>query len=217
MLKYFLANTVILEGTDTPADGAGVCGVYNNGQIILTFLNKITPSLNFTIMFDQFREKFITFLPFTPNIYLGWRNTYFTPAYFGDTGRLYLHETGDVLSWYDGAVQQDGWIETIYNIDESMPKTFLALMTNTEVRPIKMEFTTNRHKSYLVDHNFEREFDLYVSAIKNDSTESGGNDDDTSKLWGSYITIKMYFAPLQTQKLLNIIIKFLTLNRNYNK
>ena len=59
--------------------------------------------------------------------------------------------------------------------------------------------------------------DLFYSTIKNDSTGTGLNSGDTSRLFGRWLKMKVFLASAAgTQKLINAIVKFRPSPRLYN-
>ena len=59
-----------------------------------------------------------------------------------------------------------------------------------------------------------REEGMWVSTIKNDTLPTGNNDDDTSRLFGRYLLVKVFFSPKKFQSLRNIRVR-LQFNSRY--
>ncbi len=160
----------------------------------------------YTLAFNETKNKFTTFFSFIPKIYIKWADTFLSPK--NDTGRVYRHNKGDYCSWYGGTLEEDGYVEAVVNKHYKEIKYYIALRAISEIVPSIMNFITKNHVSYLAGSDFETTEDKHDSAIKNDSTSSGLNDQDTSQLWGNYLRVKMTFKKKVYQKLVNLIVKF---------
>lgn len=270
MRSFFGTNLRFIQDYDTPANGAGICGVWNDekGCAIWSFNSKKqgiaewdnfevynevdvvaydgefyqsltvnntnnNPSTSdeweiikrsnpdyynqYTIVFSEDRNKFLTFYSFVAKIFLQWKETYFSPRPETNTGKLYLHDAGDYSTWYDELIIEDAYIEMIYNRDETLPKIYNALLANSEVVPVRVESSTKDHNTFMIDTDFEEEFNMFTSGIKNNLNDAGENDDDTSQLWGNYIKAKLIMSSGVFQKIINFVIKYTTINRFYKK
>jgi hypothetical protein len=284
MMSFFQTNLIWVNNHDTPADGTGICGVWdekkkefvwtvrgkrtvaawttNNapyaagvlvsyrpsvfstfeqtGEIYRSLQNnnsatpgntvfwELIPHTNkdyyneYTIAFNEHGNTFgfVTEYTYLPKIYLKRGDMVLTPRPVSDTGNVYQHLVGNFAEWYEQAgVKQteDGYIEMIFNADENLIKTFMALLITSKIVPYRIEFFTQNHESFLVTSDFEAVIDQFKGAIKNDSTGTGLNDTDTSKLWGRYIRIKFYFEKGIEQELESIVLKYITTGRVYNK
>jgi len=87
----------------------------------------------------------------------------------------------------------------------------------SDITPERLDFATRDHVSFLTSAEFEELEDFYYAPIKNDSTGTGVNSNDTSRLWGRYLKIKLRFAPNIFQKLINYVVKYRPNPRLYNK
>jgi len=109
-------------------------------------------------------------------------------------------------------------ITAVMNYDLNMIKNFEALLINSDKGPYDTIFNTKNHTSFLDETDYELREDQYYSPIKNDSTVTGFNNGDTSRLWGYWLKIKL---SLETaggkQKLRNFIVKFRPMPRLYNQ
>jgi hypothetical protein len=104
------------------------------------------------------------------------------------------------------------------NYEPNISKNFEALQFVTDTVPFDVYLNTTNHTSYLEDSDFEKREDLFYSHIKNDSTGTGFNNGNTSRLWGKWLKVKMTFeASIGKQKLINFIVKFRTMARLYNQ
>lgn len=177
----------------------------------------------YTIEFDEFSNTFSTFLSYLPKIYLGWENNFFTPAPISDTGNVYINNKGDYCSWYmenGGGQEVDGSITMVFNTDANLVKRYLAAMFTTEITPKRVDIITKDTATYLVDTNFELLINQYNAAIRNDIlTSSDGNTttEDTSSIWGAYVTVKLTFEKGVFQKLIDSVLKFNPVSRVYYK
>lgn len=296
-MQSFLANNLNwVDGKDTPADGEGICGVWDDRYIaaIWTMRGKrvvgawdvlepyfdnavvsFTPSTfstfektgefyvaasanlakqpdsfpliwiliphtgsvtvnnivynsadyynEYTIEFNEQKNKFTTFYTFKPKIYLKWTDTFLTPRPVSNTAKVYEHRLGDFCVWYDDGVtdqRENGSITFVYNQNMNNSKMFKAFWMKTELVPFRMDIYTRRHQSFLLAADFENNLDYFTAAIKNDIlTSSNGliNDEDTTGLFGSYVEIKMTFEAGVFQKAVDMIVKFFAQSRMPNK
>jgi hypothetical protein len=168
----------------------------------------------FTLVYDEVKNGFTCFHTAWPNILATRGNTIYTSKP-DEQNKIYVHNTGNYNTFYD--VQYYGHIEGVVNIDPNMSKTFSALQVVSDTTPDRLDFTTRDHVSFLTNTEFEELEDFYYAPIKNDSTITGINSGDTSRLWGRYIKIKFRFAPNLFQKLINYVIKYRPNPRLYNK
>lgn len=160
----------------------------------------------YTIAYNEVKNRFTTFFSFLPKLYLKWENTYHSPK--DNTGKTFIHNKGDYCSWYDGEVEEDGYIIPLVNKYSDEKKNFAALRAISEIVPERMDFTTQRQISFLTSSEFETREDEHDAPIKEDSTLTGENDGDTGLLWGKYLKVKFTFKKKVYQKLTDIIVKF---------
>lgn len=272
-MQSFFANSLRwVEGKDTPADGTGICGFWDdrnaevgwtmNGVKLITltwdslivypagYVVKyngelyITPSgaagapapdtnpewtliqhsnmsyyNEYTIIYNEYKDRFTTFASFKPWIYLKWKDTYLSPDYTASTlhGSVYQHNTGSYCSFYNAAIQENGYVEGVINEYPDEVKWAEAMRVQSEVVPYRFEFTNQTQQSFLTTSEFETFERYHESSIKEDSTTSGVNDGDTSLLYGNWLKCKMYFQVGVYQKLYNFIVKFRISSRISNK
>jgi hypothetical protein len=168
----------------------------------------------FTLVYDEVKNGFICFHSMWPNIMTTRTNTIYTSKP-NEQNKIYVHNSGSYNTFYD--VQYNGHIEGVANIDPNMSKTFEAVQVVSDITPDRVDFGTRDHVSFLTSAEFEELEDFYYAPVKNDSTVTGVNSGDTSRLWGRYLKIKMRFAPNVFQKLINYVIKYRVNPRLYNK
>jgi hypothetical protein len=172
----------------------------------------------FTLVYNEMKDGFTSFLSPKPLIYHRWRNNLLTQRY-GDWEQYphYLENFGDYNTWYSsemGELAEDGFIIPVINYNSDVVKKFSALYVDSEVAPDRVEFFTPEHKSFLVLSDFESREGMWVSTIKNDTIPTGNNDDDTSRLFGRYLLVKVFFSPKKFQSLRNIRVR-LQFNSRY--
>jgi hypothetical protein len=173
----------------------------------------------YTIEYNEQKNKFTSFYTFKPKIYLGWADTFLSPSPISNTGNVFEHRLGSYCLWYDSQ-QENGYITLIFNQDVNSAKQYLALWMATLIVPFRIDFYTKKHQSFLLAADFENLNDFWAAAIKNDiltSTTGLLNDEDTTKLFGQYIEIKLTFEALVYQKAVDCVLKFLSQNRLPNK
>lgn len=170
----------------------------------------------YTLVFNEDKNAFTAFYTFKPKIYLKWRDIFLSPRPISSTGNVYEHHRGNFAVWYD-TQQSEPFIELIFAADENMAKEFVAIFASSDVVPKRMEFTTAKHKTFIIDTDFENDLDRFVAAIKTDvltSSNGQNNDENTSNLWGQYIKIKVFFETSVAQSFLSIVLKWFQLYRS---
>lgn len=181
---------------------------------------KLTPDTHpqyykiFTLVYDEVKNGFISFQSAWPNIIATRSNTIYTSKP-NEQNKIYVHNAGSYNTFYD--TQYNGHIEGVVNIDPNLSKNFEAIQVVSDITPERLDFTTRDHVSFLTSAEFEELEDFYYAPIKNDSTGTGVNSNDTSRLWGRYLKIKLRFAPNIFQKLINYVVKYRPNPRLYNK
>ena len=183
----------------------------------------------YSIYFDETKNAFGGFYSFLPRIYFTWKNGIITPhpgeGFFNSFDvEMYIHNEGDIMTWYPSDVfptpylQTNGWIELVYNKQSADTKQFAALQAQSyPLQPYGYEFATQNHESYLVRADFvDSDWDMWRSTIKLDSSNTGINDGDSDFLWGTWLVHRFIFAPLEKQKLSNVVVKALLKTRLIN-
>jgi len=227
LATFFLNNGKYVSNEFYPLSGRGVHGVWNDkyGEAIFTFkYNDGVSNKSFTIAYDEIKNGFISFHSYTPNIYLPYNNTFFSQdPETGFENTIYLHDSGLNYTFYGVTGDYEPYIEFVMNYDPNLPKIFEAIQVNSELIPYAsankpIYFNTKNHTSYLDNADLEVREDLFYSTIKNDSTGTGLNSGDTSRLFGRWLKMKMFLASSAgTQKLINAIVKFRVSPRLYNQ
>jgi len=170
----------------------------------------------YTIVFNETKNKFSAFYTFKPKIYLKWRDAYLSPRPADDENFIYLHNIGPYCEFYDHGTNnqaEDGHIEAVIKKAPAEAKYYEALKVVSDIIPYRFDFTTKDHISFLTQAEFEAREDLYYSPVKEDSTGTGINDADTSLLFGTYMKAKMTFEKLVYQSLKSFIVKFRVASR----
>jgi hypothetical protein len=168
----------------------------------------------FTLVYDEVKNGFICFKTAWPNIMSARTNTIYASKP-NEQNKIYVYNAGNYNTFFD--VQYNGHIEGVVNIDPNMSKTFEAVQVVSDTTPDRMDFGTRDHVSFLTSAEFEELEDFYYAPIKNDSTGTGVNSNDTTRLWGRYLKVKLRFAPNLFQKLINYVIKYRVNPRLYNR
>lgn len=165
----------------------------------------------YTMVFNGYKNGFICSAAFAPKIYNKWQNTFLSPRYVSPEYKLYLHNKGTELTWYDYlgvSLQEKAYITGIINKHPELTKWPTAIGIDCDLQPDSMDFETKLHKSFLTTGEFEYFEDSWYSPVKEDSTTSGVNDGNTSLLWGKYLKAKFNFAVGVSQRLSNFIVTF---------
>lgn len=186
-----------------------------------TYWTKVTPGTDsfahtlFTIVYDEIKNGFITFHSYWPDIYLRYKNTFWSPNPLAPE-EMYLHDAGLESEYYD--TYYSPTITAVMNYDPNVSKNFEALQMVTDQQPFFVDLTTPNHISYLDETEFEEREDLWYSPIKNNSAVTGLNNGDTSRLWGKWLKVKLSLeASIGKQKLINFMVKFRPMARLYNQ
>lgn len=248
--SYLLNNGKYISNEFYPLSGRGIHGVWSDkySEAIFTFKYNDGTNKAFTLVYDEIKNGFVSFHSYTPNIYLPYNNTFFSPNP-GAQNTIFLHDGGDNYTFYN--IATESYIEVVMNYDPNLPKMFEAIQINSEQIPFSslnkpVFFNTKNHISYLDNVDFEVREDLFYSSIKNDSTGTGLNDGDTSRLFGRWLKVRIFLGGTGTttgfllaadggfilnntggkiiinipgsgdQKLLNAIVKFRPSPRLYN-
>ena len=218
MISYLTNNGKYVSNQDYPLTGLGVHGVWNDkySEAIFTFKYIEEPTTKqFTLVYDELKNGFICFHSYYPNIYLQYKNTFFSPNP-STPKTIYLHDRGSESTYYGTYVTPT--ITAVMNYDPNVSKNFEALQMVTDQQPFFVDLTTPNHISYLDETEFEEREDLWYSPIKNDSTSTGLNNGNTSRLWGKWLKVKLSLeASGGKQKLINFIVKFRTMARLFNQ
>ena len=183
-------------------------------------------SNNYTIIFHEYKNKFTAFRTPVPRIYIKHKDGFINPHPITTSiNEIYEHDKGDFLIWFNnimGRQEERGFIEMVCNKDADNTKWYEALQINSDIVPVKIEFETKQHKSYLNESEIETREDAHYSPIKEDSTiypisnPLGLNDNNTSLLYGKWLKIKVFFEIGIAQKLLNLICKMRISSRRTN-
>lgn len=220
--SYLLNNGKYISNEFYPLSGRGIHGVWNDKYSEVIFTIKYNDGTNkaFTIVFDEIKNGFSSFHSYYPNIYLPYNNTFFS-VNPGAQNTVFAHDRDNDYTFYDTATEP--FIEIVMNYDSNLSKNFEAVQINSDlipygsvIRPIV--FNTKQHTSYLENADFEAREDFFYSSIKNDSTATGFNNGDTSRMYGKWLRMKISLASsLGSQKLINAIVKFRPMARLYNQ
>ena len=190
------------------------------GALWTTYWNQVSVSTNpelftlFTLVYDELKNGFISFHSYYPNIYMPFLNTFYSTKPT-DEKLVYVHDKGDEMNYYGTA--NNGNITSVVNYDLNLSKNFEAVQVVSGTTPYRLDFTTRDHVSFLTQAEFEELEDYFYAPIKNDSTGTGVNSNDTTRLWGRFLKIKFTFLGGAAQKLLNYVVKFRPNHRLYRK
>jgi hypothetical protein len=173
----------------------------------------------FTLAFNEMTNGFSSFYSHHPKIYLPWRNK-FLSAHPTEENKIYEHRRGEYTTWYNsesGELSEDAYIEGVVNYMPESSKKFVATQVISDEEPYRMEFETKRHKSHLVEGDFDDHDDHWRSPIKNDTTGGYTPDADTESLTGDYIKVKFFIEKKVYNRLYNFVIKVRERLRVYRK
>lgn len=109
---------------------------------------------------------------------------------------------------------EDAQVEMVMNAYPNISKNMRALQFATEILPHRVELETKTHESYLEESDFRYREGYWYSTIKKDSTNSGINTSNTSRLWGRWLKVNLFMERLVYQKLYNFIVSIIDNNRH---
>lgn len=190
------------------------------GALWTTYWNQVSVSTNpelftlFTLVYDELKNGFISFHSYYPNIYMPFLNTFYSTKPT-DEKLVYVHDKGDEMNYYGTA--NNGNITSVVNYDLNLSKNFEAIQVVSGTTPFRLDFSTRDHISFLTQGEFEELEDYFYAPVKNDSTGTGVNSNDTTRLWGRFLKIKFTFLGGAAQKLLNYVVKYRPNHRLYRK
>ena len=125
----------------------------------------------YTIVYNELKNKFQTFMTILPKIYAHFQNGYLVPKPISDTGRMYVSDTGIPTTWFETNTG-DAYLDAVIN-QPAGRKRYLAARVESDVAPTYMTVTSSSGFSTTNAGEFEQregqEFDGYV---KDTSTES---------------------------------------------
>jgi len=173
----------------------------------------------FTLAFNEMTNGFSSFYSHHPKIYFPWRNK-FLSAHPTEENKIYEHRKGEYTTWYKteaGELSEDAYIEGVVNYMPESSKKFVATQVISDEEPYRMEFETKRHKSHLVEGDFDDHDDHWRSPIKNDTTGGNAPEADTQSLTGDYIKVKFFIEKKIYNRLYNFVIKVRERLRVYRK
>jgi hypothetical protein len=173
----------------------------------------------YSLVYSEAKNGFVTFMTPVPRIMLPWRADYLTQKYGLFSNKPLFLENDGFDAWYDvdgSPLAPDGEIECVINYNADQIKEFTAVWIDCEVRPYRVEFRTPEHESFLDGNEFEYREGVWVAPIKNDvlTAPNGGNDEDTTRLFGRWIRVKVVFEKGVNQKLRNLRVR-LAFNSRY--
>ena len=170
-----------------------------------------------TLVYDEAKNGFIDTHSYWPDIYLQYQNVFWS-SNPNAKNTLWLHDANVNQTYY--GEQYIPSITGVMNVDPNMSKNFEAVQINSDISPSGADFFTNSHQSYLDETDFEAREGYFYSPIKNDilTAPLGTPIEDTSRLWGKWIKVKVYMEAVgNNQKLINFIVKFRPMPRLYNQ
>jgi len=168
---------------------------------------KVEPDVKYSIVFDENNNGFKCFMPPTPKIFFKLLDRYFSPDYLsGNTNKAYVHNFGDILSWYEGVLQEPGYISFVDNINPGTLKKYTNLVSNSLVKPYQIDMSNETQTATILAVNF--------SGIKQLWAASVGNDASNSAMIDTYMIFKFYFEPLVRQILVSLYTKKTSLSPN---
>jgi hypothetical protein len=235
--SYVVGNYIFITPSTTYLHSSGLPYVYKcklnhtsgsttkpeTGASWQTYWTKIVPGTDdyahtcLTLVYDELKNGFVSTHSYWPDIYLPYQNTFWS-SNPNAKNTLFLHDKNTEQLFYGSPYIPS--ITAIMNYDPNMSKNFEAIQVNSDESPSGIDFFTKKHQSYLDESEWETREDYHYSPIKNDilTAPLGTPAEDTSRLWGKWLKIKMYFESAgNKQKLINFVVKFRPMPRLYNQ
>lgn len=175
----------------------------------------------FTLVWSEDRNKFVTFHRPIPKLYMKWNDTYLTPSPVAvnsiDVDMVYEHNTGNWCSWYDGELTDTAHIQGVVNYDPESIKTAEAIRVDSVVAPFFVEIDSANHHTEMDNVDFEGREGNYDAAIKNDMTTTLNPEADGGKVFGRWITAKIVMESGVYQSVRSFIMKVRNRAREYRR
>ena len=115
-------------------------------------------------------------------------------------------------------VFEEPYITNVVNENNGNKVRFVFTKYNSTKAPKRVEYTTNKHVSYLDSSELEDVDEYYESPVKVDTTNSpNDNETDASELFGKYLIVKTFLGVNNQQKLHNFVMKIREMNPKINK
>lgn len=125
----------------------------------------------YTIVYNELKNKFQTFMTILPKIYAHFQNGYLVPRPISDTGRMYQSDTGIPTTWFETNTG-DAYLDAVINSPAGR-KRYLAARVESDVAPTSMTVTSSSGSSVTLSSEFEqREGQEFDGFVKDTSTES---------------------------------------------
>jgi uncharacterized repeat protein (TIGR03803 family) len=170
----------------------------------------------YTIIFNEIKNHFTTFQTPHPKIYNRYKTTYLSPDPVNEE-KIYEHNKGEYEVWYDGQ-EEEGYITLVF---ANGNRVYEALMFDPLETPARIDCYTATHESFMLNTDFEDYSGDWGVAIKNNTLDTvefpnptNSNEEDTSKLYGNWILIKITFPARVQQKIIGVTLKSVLLARN---
>jgi hypothetical protein len=143
----------------------------------------------YTIVWSENENKFKCFLTPVPKIYLRYSNGYLISDPINEN-EIYEANKLNYGQWF-GSQNGNATVDFCFNDQPEIQKTAVAISVDSATTPDRFDFETRGHSSYLLSSEFEALEDQYRSPVKNDSSSTGVNDGDTTRVFGRYVFAKI--------------------------
>jgi hypothetical protein len=173
----------------------------------------------FALVFSEVQNRFISVDDIYPKIYLLNNTDVYYPRVKSPIGAVHKRNSGTPLVFFDyfgDNKQVFGAVESVFNLDPNIQKKASALRVYSELVPYQIEVRTEDNQTFMVSSDFTSRLDQWDVPIFNDTPDIAGRRNDTGGIFGTYVRVKFIFAPQQPQRLVNMVLKFKPVSRNYN-
>ena len=173
----------------------------------------------FALVFSESQNRFISVDEVYPKIYHLNNGDVYYPRVKSPIGAVYKRNSGLPLVFFDylgDNKQVYGAVESVFNLDPNIQKKASALRVYSELTPHQMEIRTENNQTFILASDFTGRLGQWDSPIPNDTPDIAGRFDDNGGIFGTYVRVKFIFAPQQSQRLVNMVLKFKPVSRNYN-
>jgi hypothetical protein len=173
----------------------------------------------FALVFSEAQNRFISVDDIYPKIYLLNNGEVYYPRVKSPIGAVYKRNAGVPLVFFDylgDNKQVYGAVESVFNLDPNIQKKASALRVYSELVPHQIEVRSEDNQTFIIASDFTARLNQWDAPISNDTPDIAGRFDDNGAIFGTYIRVKFIFAPQQSQRLVNMVLKFKPVSRNYN-
>ncbi len=193
--------------------------VLPNGQHPYEYWNE------YSIAYNEVKDKFTTRYSPLAMLYIKIGKQFLIPRPVEFFNRAYVayDKNSELCVWFKALdaiasdiEQADGWfIEgMIINYDVDLDKRALAVEFLTEIAPERVDITNKKYSTFMLQNEFQARGDYYITSVKNNEV-NGVVSGDSSRIFGSFFSLKLSGVSRVYQNLYNFILKCVVKNRTW--